>query len=247
MKKFLTFLLTAALLAVAPISIAAEETAPAAEDAVVHVEPLVLDGMTQIEVTSSDTNMDVDAANFYDALAETKCSITFPADAEARTFSVYTATKAPEAVTKFAAIIDGIKGTVLTINVWGTNDSLLMDWTPIALSAENLETEYAIFALPDNTTAYAFYRFDFTLEFGEFFDISELALFKPADAPDMVYDLGDVVEEGEIPALIPAAEAAAEEAIAEEIVEEEPLFSEIPTFGLFSAHPLPHYNFLPRG
>jgi len=244
MKKFLTFLLTAALLAVAPVTVLADDAADTAAEAeaVTLAEPLVLDGMTQVIVTSSDTNLDADVSNFYDAIAETKCRITFPADAETKTFSVYTATKVPEALAKFAAIIDGEKGTVLTLNVYGTNDSLLMDWTPIALSAESLETEYAIFALSDNTTAYAFYRFDITLEYGDYFDLAELALFKETtDAPEMKYDLGDVVEAGEIPALVPVEEAV------EETAEEEPLFSEIPTFGLFSSSPMPVYKFLPRG
>lgn len=244
MKKFLTFLLTAALLAVAPITVLADAPAEAAEPEVVTVaEPLVLDGMTQVTVTSSDTSIDVDTVNFYDAIAETKCKITFPADAETKVFSVYTATKVPEALAKFAAILDGEKGTVLTINVFATNDSLLMDWTPLAFSAESLETEYAIFALADNTTPYAFYRFDFTVELGDYFELAELALFKETtDAPEMKYDLGDVVEAGEIPALVPVEEV--EEPVEEE---EKPLFSKIPTFGLFTSSPLPAYKFLPRG
>lgn len=244
MKKFLTFLLTAALLAVAPVTVLADDTVPAAEaEAATVAEPLVLDGMTQVTVTSSDTSIDVDAVNFYDAIAETKCKISFPADAETKVFSVYTATKVPEALTKFAAILDGEKGTILTINVYATNDSLLMDWTPLAFSAESLETEYAIFALADNTTPYAFYRFDFTVELGDYFELAELALFKETtDAPEMKYDLGDVVEAGEIPALVPVEEAAEEPA-----EEEKPLFSEIPTFGLFTSSPLPVYKFLPRG
>ena len=241
MKKFLTFLLTVALLAVAPVTVLADDTVPAAAEAevVTIAEPLVLDGMTQITVTSSDTSLDADAVNFYDAIAETKCKITFPEDAETKTFSVYTATKVPEALAKFAAIIDGEKGTILTINVSATNDSLLMDWTPLAFSAESLETEYAIFALADNTTPYAFYRFDFTVEYGDYFELAELALFKETtDAPEMMYDLGDVVEAGEMPALVPV-----EDVIEEPVEEEKPLFSEIPTFGLSS----PFYKFLPRG
>lgn len=255
MKKFLTFLLTAALLAMSSVSILAdevvEETAAAEETAVV-AEPLVIDGLTQIEVTSSDTNIEVDAANFFDSIAETKCKITFPAEAETKTFSVYTATKVPEAISNFAAIIDGEKGTVITIEVYGTNDSLLLDWTPLAFSAESLDTEYAIFAMADNTTDYAFYRFDFTLETGDYFEIAELALFEvTTDEPEMMYDITDgVVEEGETPALVPvvteAVEEVAEEEPAEE-AEEETVMEEIPTFGLFTTAPLPAYKFLPRG
>ncbi len=258
MKKFLTLALTAVLLVCASVTVLAEDVVSAEEPAeaaaaeeITAAEPLTLEGMTQVEVTTSDSNFDADVANFYDALPETRCTIAFGEDAEARTFSVYTATRVPEAIAKFAAIVDGEKGTVITIEVYGTNDSLLLDWTPLAFGPENLETEYAIFALADNTTPYAFYRFDFTLEFGDYFDIAELALFKvTTDAPEMEYDLGDVVEEGEIPAIVPVAEEAeAEEAAAieEEIVEEEAVFTEVPSFGLFTKFPMPMYKFLPRG
>lgn len=252
MKKFLTFLLTAALLTIAPVSVFADDTA--ADTSV--PEPLVLDGLTQVEVTSSDTTIDVDATNFYDASPDTKCKIAFDADAETRTFSVYTATRVPEALSNFAAIIDGERGTVITIEVYATNDSLLLDWMPIAFGAENLETDYAIFSFADNTTAYAFYRFDFTLEVGEYFEIAELALFKvTTDEPEMQYDLGEVVEEGEIPALIPVEEpaeteeetAAIEEEVVEEPAEEETFMEEVPTFGLFTSAPMPVFHFLPRG
>jgi len=256
MKKFLAFLMTAALLAGSSVTVLADDTVTAEETAAVETaEPLIIDGMTQIEVTSSDSNLDVNVANFYDALPDTKCTITFDAEAEAKIFSVYTATKVPEALANFAAIVDGEKGTVITIEVYGTNDSLLLDWTPLAFGPDSLDTEYAIFGLADNTTPFAFYRFDFTLEFGDYFDIAELALFKvTTDAPEMQYALSEVVEEGEIPALVPVAEeeaepeeAAAIEETVEEEPEEKPLFSEIPTFGLFTGSPLPVYKFLPRG
>lgn len=244
MKRFLAFALTTLLLACTPAAVLADDTA---DDA------LTIEGMTQVTVTTSDTNMDVDAANFYDALSETKCTITFDAEAETKTFSVYTATKVPEAIAKFAAIVDGEKGTIITIEVYGTNDSLLLEWTPLAFGPESLETEYAVFALADNTTPYAFYRFDFTLEYGEYFDIAELALFKTeTDEPEMEYALGDVVEEGEIPELVPVVAEAeeaeeAETAVVEEEPAEEVLFTEIPSFGLFSTSPMPVYKFLPRG
>lgn len=254
MKKFLTFLLTAALLATSSVCVLADDVVEEAETAAVEettvVEPLVLDGLTQVEVTSSDTNLDADAGNFFDSIADTKCKITFPAEEETKTFSIYTATKVPEAISNFAAIIEGEKGTVITIEVYATNDSLLLDWTPLAFSAESLDTDYAIFGLADNTTEYAFYRFDFTLEIGDYFEIAELALFKvTTDAPEMMYDIPDgVVEEGETPAVVPVVEEAAEEVVEEEAVEETAEEAEdVPTFGLFTTAPLPSYKFLPRG
>lgn len=206
MKKFLTFALAAILLACTPAAVLADD-AVAEEAAVTVAEPLVLDGMTQVAVTSSDSSLDADVSNFYDAISETKCTITFDAEAEEKIFSVYTATKVPEALAKFAVVLDGEKGSIVTIEVYGTNDSLLLDWTPLAFGMESVEEEYAVFAMADNSTRYAFYRFDFTLELGEYFDLAELALYKvTTDEPEMQYDIGDSVEEGEIPALIPVEE-----------------------------------------
>ncbi|MBR5313250.1 MAG: hypothetical protein IKU40_10260 [Clostridia bacterium] len=249
MKKFLTLALAAILLACTPAAVLADDAI--SEEAVIAAEPLVLEGMTQVAVTTSDTSLDADVRNFYDAIPETKCTITFDAEAEEKIFSVYTATKVPEDLAKFAVILDGEKGSVVTVEVYGTNDSLLLDWTPLAFGPESLETEYAIFAMEEDFTRYAFYRFDFTLELGEYFDLAELALYKvTTDEPEMQYDLGEVVEEGEMPALIPVEEAIAEEITEEETAEEpaeEALFTEVPSFGLFSKYPMPVFKFLPRG
>ncbi len=259
MKKFLTYLLTAALLATASTGVFADDVAAEPTDAeagieaISLIEPLVLEGMTQIEVTTADSNLEADVANFFDSMPETACVIAFPEDAESKTFSVYTATRVPEALAKFAAIVDGEKGTVLTFEVYATNDSLLLDWTPLAFGPDSLDTEYAIFAMADATTDYAFYRFDFTVEVGDYFELAELVLFELTnDDPEMMYDIqGDVVELDNPPALIPvpveeAEEADAASAIEEEIAEDK-VMEDIPTFGLFSKFPMPVYKFLPRG
>lgn len=258
MKKFLTYLLTAALLATASTGVFAEDVAVEAEptDAEAGIEaislatPLVLDGMTQIEVTTADSNIEADVANFFDSMPETACVIAFPEDAESKTFSVYTATRVPEALAKFAAIVDGEKGTVLTFEVYGTNDSLLLDWTPLVFGPESLESEYAIFAMADDSTEYAFYRFDFTVEVGDYFELAELVLFEITnDDPEMMYDIqGDVVDLDNPPALIPVPEVEeAEEEEIEELALEESVDKAIPTFGLLTKFPMPMYKFLPRG
>lgn len=238
MKKLIAFVLTAVMLA-------GTAAVAYADDAVTDeavAEPLVIDGMTQVVVTTSDASHDVDVSNFFDSVQETKCVITFDAAEETKTFSVYTATRVPEAISSFATILDGEKGTVVTIEAYGTNDSLLFDWDPLAIEVNSLDTEYAIFSVNDNETAYAFYRFDFTLEIGEYFEIAELALYKvTTDEPEMIYDLGDSIEAGETPALIPIEEAAI--ADVDEVEESE----DVPTFGLFSSFPMPKYKFLPRG
>ena len=88
MKKLLTFALTALLLACASVNVLAddavvtEDTAVTAAEETTVSEPFAIDGMTKVEVTSSDASLDVDTGNFYDALPETKCTITFDAEAE---------------------------------------------------------------------------------------------------------------------------------------------------------------------
>lgn len=236
MKKLIAFVLTAVMLAGTAVSAIADEAVT--DEAV--AEPLTIDGMTQVVVTTSDTSHEVDVSNLFDSVPDTECVITFDAAEETKTFSVYTATKVPEMISSFATILDGEKGTVVTIEAYGTNDSLLFDWEPLTIEVSSLDTEYAIFSVNDNETAYAFYRFDFTVEYGDYFEIAELALYKvTTDEPAMMYDLGDSIEVGETPALIPIDEAVAEADVADET-------ADVPTFGLFSSFPMPMYKFLPR-
>ncbi|MGN1347260.1 MAG: hypothetical protein ACI4V1_10785, partial [Eubacteriales bacterium] len=79
-----------------------------------------------------------------------------------------------------------------------------------------------------------------------YFELAELALFKVvSDEPEMQYDLGEVVEEGVLPELVPVVEAEEAAAMEEEPVEESA--DEAPAFGIFTNFPLPMYKFLPRG
>lgn len=241
MKKTLTALIMAAVLCVsASAAVFADDTADAIEPAVITV-----DGMEQITVTSSDTSAAVDAVNFYDHSAETKCKITFAAEEE-KIFSVYTATKVPEALSAFAAILEGESGTVLTLSVYGTNDSLLVDWTPLAIE-ETIDTigDFAVFKIADEAVKYSFYRFDFVLELGDYFELSELALFAPVtDEPELEYAATDVIEPGETPELVPVAGEITEPA--DETVDEAEDSVAAPSFGLMSKFPMPMFKFLPR-
>ncbi len=234
-KALTAILLTASLLLTASVAALADDVAESEE-----LQPLTIEGMTQIVVTSSDSNGNVDASNFYDGTSDTRCKIGFGAEEEEKTFSVYTATKIPEALSAFATILDGEPGVIITISAYGTNDSLLIDWTPLALSEDiAFSDEYAIFTIADEPTTYAFYRFDFTLEYGESFEIAELALFKlTTDEPEMEYAYAEVVEAGETLPLVPV-ETAEEEEVAVD--------AEFPAFGLFRTLPLAAYKFLPRG
>ena len=159
MKKLLTFALTALLLACASVNVLAddavvtEDTAVTAAEETTVSEPFAIDGMTKVEVTSSDASLDVDTGNFYDALPETKCTITFDADEETKTLSVYTATKVPEALTNFAAIVDGEKGTVITLSVWKKVTVTTTASTTAAASGDSSSTTSAASSQATTTQA----------------------------------------------------------------------------------------------
>lgn len=193
------------------------------EVVVKEIEPLELDGMTRIVVTTSDSTIagsteKVATENFFDGKSSTGCTIIFEdseaveedgelADCEVstpKTFSIYTATRVPEAVESIAALFDGEKGTVLAINVYATNDSLLLDWKQLTL--ENplyTDGNYDIINIANYPQKYSFYRIDITVEEGTYFTLSELLLYKDA-SDDSYYYYAHVeeLEPGETPELI---------------------------------------------
>lgn len=236
---------------------AAEEAA--AEEAVEEIVPPVIDGMERIIVTSSDSSVPgttdkVETSVFFDGSSSTGCTISFielPAPetdengnpivneeyadlevADSKTFSIYTATRVPEALQAVAALFGGESGTVLGVSVYATNDSLLMDWTQLTVQnpVEKIG-EYDVFTIAEEPVKYSFYRIDIEVIEGAGFDLSELVLYKPAvDEPEYAYVSDGEVEAGETPDLI---EVSAEEPVEE--AEEAPVeeAEETPLLGLF--------------
>jgi len=233
-KLFLALILAAsALLAVSA----------GAEDTAAELTPPALEGYKVLKVTTSDssipgTNEKINTSVLFDNLSSTGCTIEFvdvaeseKAEAEeaglpvadAKAVSVYTSSGVPLGMCAFALNLEGDKGTVLSINVYGTSDNLLLDWTQLDLKNKNgIETDgYYVFEIDGKIEKYVFYRFDITLENGDVFTINELELYRSADDVfeyHYVFD-GDIIA-GETPE------------IERTLIEEPDIIREVPKFGL---------------
>ena len=163
-------------------------------------------------------------------------------DSEDKTFTLITSSGVPQTLSAFGILTDGVHGTEITLRVWGSNDSLLEEWTPLPLvQSIGEQNGFRVFHIQNptgdwkNVTPYAFYRFEFTADFGEApepspYNLREVILLRPeSDEPDMVYAVVDAVKPGEYPPLVPVtalekedeaptetADAAADETPAEE-------------------------------
>lgn len=214
-----------------------------AEEAAAEFTPPVLEGYRSIIVTSSDSsipgiNEKINTSLIFDNLSSTGCTVEFVDIAEGeeaaaeeaglpvadeKTVSVYTSSGVPHGMRAFAVNLEGAEGTVLSINAYGTNDNLLLDWTQLELKTPGgTETDgYYVFEIAGKIEKYVFCRFDITLENGNVFTINELELYRSADEIynyRYVFD-GDIIA-GETPEI-------------ERILIEEPeIIREVPKFGL---------------
>ncbi|MCR4905589.1 MAG: hypothetical protein K6A33_05860 [Clostridiales bacterium] len=148
-------------------------------------------------------------------------------DSPDRVFTLTTSSGVPQTLAAFGILTDGAPGAKITLRVFGSNDSLLKEWTPLPLiQSVGEQNGFKMFHLEKTTAdwkdvpAYAFYRFEFTADFGDgseatSYNLREVILLRPeSDEPDMVYAIVEAVEPGELPPLVPAS-AAEEEAPAE--------------------------------
>ena len=196
MKKAALLALVLALAAIFAVSVSAADEEPFAF--------LELEGMTEITVTSSvNSTEDVSSAAFFDKLISTGAAFTVSGDN--RTLSVYTATGIPKSLSAFAAYLQGETGTVIGVNVFGTNDSSLENWTTVLPAGVPSEIDgFRVFPVDDPMVGFAFYRFDFTVADGDGFILSELALYAvESDEPELVFAPLTSVEPGETLPLIP--------------------------------------------
>ena len=165
---------------------------------------LNIDGMDKLTVTSSlSSENNADTGLLFDGNADTACAFDFTGK-ENKTFSLYTASRVPEALSSLGVIFD-LNGSKIKIGIYATNDSLRREWKHLTISIEpDTNGRFTIINIMDASEKYAFYRMDITLVSGETFAINEVRFLKPhSDEPEMEYDIGSVVEEGETPALKP--------------------------------------------
>lgn len=160
----------------------------------------------------------------FDARSEPALVVDL-ADSEDKTFTLLTSSGVPQTLAAFGILTDGAPGAQITLRVWGSNDSLLKEWTPLPLiQSVGEQNGFKMFHIQKtaadwkSAASYTFYRFEFTADFGDgseysSYNLREIVLLRPeSDEPDMTYAVVEAVEAGEYPPLVPvtAAEEAAE-------------------------------------
>lgn len=209
-KNKLTALILSAvmLLPMTAVSASADDAETAAVEELIELQ---LEGLTRVQVTSSIAKLngedkDIAAEDFYDRLASTgyKVSLEEGEKMGEKTLSVYTATRVPEAIEAFAMLFEAEPATVLAVNVYATNDSLLLDWKQ--LTVENpveKNGDFHVISFTDAPEKYSFYRIDITLENGKDFTVNEIIPYKDASDTSYYYWADtDELEAGELPELI---------------------------------------------
>ena len=243
-KKLLA--LTLAACAVFAVNVSAEE---AAADVYV-TEPLVIEGLAPIKGISSDSSVGgtqerIDTDLIFDGLSMTGCSVEFLEAAEGeeidetiptvddKSVTVFVSTRVPTALEAVSLLMDAEKGSLISVELYATNDNLLLDWTQ--LSFENLYGDngdfgdYQVFFVAGEIAKYTFYRIDLKVIEGTGFTLNELDLYKDAaDTAVYTYESFDYLEAGDTPELILVTpEEPAEEEKADEFVS-------VPAFGIGS-------------
>ena len=227
-SRILTAVLLGALLAV---SASAAETAAKVAEPI----PVVADGMKALAVTSSLADSGENTAVLFDNDTASSLDLTFDEEAETKTFTLRMAAGIPQPLSAVALVTSSGEGAVLTVRLWGTNDSTEKEWTPLSFRAPVVKTgEWNIFNLTEpeggwkNAEKFAFYRLEITVEEASSFTLSECLLIRPVTGePELFYETVDAVEEGQTP---PVTAAEAEPAIADE---EAPAMPRRLRFGLF--------------
>jgi len=217
MKKILTVF--AALLigaALAAPALAAEEGTPlefvsAPANAAIaegNAYPII-EGFDYAVMQSAVSTMPGEIGYVFDGSVQTMCGLDLT-DLPTRTVSIYMTSHGPYTLSALAGAISSAEENLsLKVSVFGTNDSLLVDWTQIDL-ADTVYTlgDYVVFTASDyadgktpaDPAAYQFYRVDLTLMEGNSFILAELVFFRPEGTRLIpVYDSSDGVEPGEEP------------------------------------------------
>ncbi|MBO6052231.1 MAG: hypothetical protein J6Q17_00700 [Clostridia bacterium] len=161
----------------------------------------------------------IQIAALFDSKSEPAMVVDL-ADSEDKTFTLLTSSGVPQTLAAFGILTDGAPGAQITLRVWGSNDSLLEEWTPLPLiQSVGEQNGFKMFHIQKTAAdwksveAYAFYRFEFTADFGEgseysSYNLREIVLLRPeSDEPDMTYAVVEAVEPGEYPPLVPVTGA----------------------------------------
>lgn len=187
----------------------------------------VIEGFEYAFVKTSMSNASGDISYFFDGTTNTMCGMDMTG-LPTRTVSIYMTSYAPFTLSAVAGVFSSAEADLsMKVSVYGTNDSLLMEWAQIELDSDIYSLgDYVVFTntdyaedaqAPGDPAVYQFYRVDLTLLEGNSFTLAELVFFRP-EGPLMVpvYDTTDGVDIDEEP--IGYVELGAEEPVEEEQV-----------------------------
>lgn len=169
-KKIIAAVISTAMLLTLSVSAFAAEALP--ED----YDLLKLDGTDRVLVTSSYSPDVKDTSPMLDHRTGTACTFEFAGDAKSAT--VFAASRECEIVNKLALLADG----EYEVTFAATNDADLKDWTEFKLTAEDNKGDWAVFAVDGIKEGYAFYRIEIVSKNGASVTVKEFALFRTSDA-----------------------------------------------------------------
>ncbi|MBQ8186937.1 MAG: hypothetical protein IJ037_08700 [Clostridia bacterium] len=198
MKKLRLCAAVLACLAAMSVSVHASEPGTAAE--------IAIDGMVPLAVTSALSDPNIPCGVLFDESADTGVEVRTDA------FTVNTAHRVRDYLDAVAVQMndgdDIPENTLVEVAVYGTNDEETLGWTKLDVTAvTEAENGFYVFDIDCGKTKYAFHRVAFTALSGDGFTVTEISLFKTdRGGPEYRYDLGDSIEAGEIPKLVPVFE-----------------------------------------
>lgn len=239
MKKLFSTLTAVILAAMLTVSAFAEEavaenTPMPIDDAAVETAEAypVIEGFDYVYISSSVSSVPGDIGFLFDGSTKTLCNLDMSdLPAEGRSVSIYATSVGPFTLTALAGVFSSTEeNTKMQVAVYGTNDSLLVDWNKIELSQNIYELgDYVVFTnndyeegaeAPAEPAVYQFYRIDITLLEGSSFALSELVLFRtPGELVPTKY-VEEGAEESETVEEAEATETAEETETAEVPAEE---------------------------
>lgn len=187
--------------------------------------PVIADGMAPLTVTSSTSDFCEDTAVLFDGKTDTFTTLSIDEETVDKVFTLKTATGIPEALSGVALITKSSGGAEVNVRVWGTNDSLENEWTPLSFSLSKpiVKTgDWHVLNLAEpedgwkNAEKYAFYKIELSLNAGTSVDFSECLLIRPdLGEPKLTYGSAEMVEEGQTPPVIVVSAPAEPEPEAE--------------------------------
>lgn len=192
--KLIKFLSLALALMLVLSTAAFANNATTTTDPVIDIEEITLNGWEMFVPTSSTSYIDGENAKLpitflFDRSSETELNVTV---SSVDSYDIYVATNETKALAAFGLIVDGVVGTTIEVQVYGTNDPVDGYWQQLYLTSRKPEDVggYKVFEILDEYVAqYLHYKFEITAIGCGDITITELALLKSNNkGPELEWD-----------------------------------------------------------